>query len=407
MYLYKRYVDDTNCAGSKMPPGARFKEGNIVIDERQIESDEDIPADKRTAELMKEIANTICTYIQVETDYPSKNKEGRMPILDLSVEVVENNILYRHYRKEIANFQVLRETSAMPTKMKRTCLIQEAIRILRNTSRAHPDNVKNEFLSEFSLRMKESGYPSKFRLGVITCATKAYQKQLKKDQDGICPMYRPKGYQEETRRKKKEINKMSWYKPYETVLFCPPTPRSELFKQLNNIAQDSVKAGGLKIKVVERAGRSIKSLMPGLDKGSTCGRQDCFVHSSGKRGDCNAEGIVYMGTCTLCAEQNVKCTYIGESSRSCYVRGRQHMMAISNPERNRNNAFARHTLEYHPQETPQFTMEVISKFKTPLERQIAEGIEIYNSNSNITMNSKLDHYQPAFHRLIFTNQLAD
>ena len=83
------------------------------------------------------------------------------------------------------------------------------------------------------------------------------------------------------------------------------------------------------------------------------------------------------------------------------------MTAINNPERNRHNAFARHALEHHPQETPQFTMEVIGKYRTPLERQIAEGIEIYNSNSNITMNSKLDHYQPTFHRLIFTNQLAD
>ena len=151
---------------------------------------------------------------------------------------------------------------------------------------------------------------------------------------------------------------MSWYKPYDTVMFCPPTPRSELFKQLNGIAQDNIKAGGIKTNVAERAWRSIKSLMAGLDKDSTCRRPDCFIYSSGNRGDCNAEGVVYEGTCTLCADNNVSATYIAETSRSGYVRVRQHMTAIDIPGGREHGAFARHTLEQHAQESTRFTVEI-------------------------------------------------
>ena len=51
-------------------------------------------------------------------------------------------------------------------------------------------------------------------------------------------MYRPKGYKREQRKKMKEVKRVSWYKPYDSVLFCPPTPQSELFKQLNEVAQE-------------------------------------------------------------------------------------------------------------------------------------------------------------------------
>ena len=60
--------------------------------------------------------------------------------------------------KEMANLKVIMADSAMPYKMKKIRLIQEVVRILRNTSRGIDDTVKNQQLTEFSLRMKESGY---------------------------------------------------------------------------------------------------------------------------------------------------------------------------------------------------------------------------------------------------------
>ena len=201
----------------------------------------------------------------------------------------------------------------------------------------------------------------------------------------------------------KEVKRVSWYKPYDSVLFCPPTPQSELFKQLNEVAQETKNSGGMSIKVIERAGRRLNSLMPGLRVTRQCLHTDCFVHSNGGQGDCDVEGVVYRGKCIACEENNVTSTYIGETSRSAYVRGRQHMAAIHNASNCMHNAFARHMIEYHPHQDPKFRIDIIGKYKSALERQIAEGVEIFNMTCDIPMNSKLDHYQPAFSRIRFTN----
>ena len=45
------------------------------------------------------------------------------------------------------------------------------------------------------MRMKLSGYSEKFRLEVMSCGVAGYEKP------GICPLYRPKGYIKEERKK--------------------------------------------------------------------------------------------------------------------------------------------------------------------------------------------------------------
>ena len=81
-------------------------------------------------------------------------------------------------------------------------------------------------LSEFSLRIKESGYSEKFRLEVATSGVAGFKKQLARAADGVCPLYRPKGYKAKERSRKKLIGKRLWYKPFTTVLFCTPSPGS-------------------------------------------------------------------------------------------------------------------------------------------------------------------------------------
>ena len=117
------------------------------------------------------------------------------------------NIIYQFYRKEMANFLVLMKASAMPTRMKRVCLIQEVIRILRNTKRQLPDRYKERYLIEFSLRMKDSGYSASFRKEVIESGIVGYKRQLQRQEEGICPLHRPKGYMAEVARKKKELQR--------------------------------------------------------------------------------------------------------------------------------------------------------------------------------------------------------
>ena len=79
---YSRYVDDDWITMPAVNPGVKYKEGQLVIKEDQIETDLAVCEDKRTADLTAEIANSIHPSIQVKPDYPSSHIDGRMPLLD-------------------------------------------------------------------------------------------------------------------------------------------------------------------------------------------------------------------------------------------------------------------------------------------------------------------------------------
>ena len=96
--------------------------------------------------------------------------------------------------------------------------------------------------------------------------------------------------------------------------------------------------------------------------------------------------------------------YVGESSRSAYQRGLQHVYALKDPKRHTHNAFCKHIMENHKGDTKvKFKVDVMKRFQRPLERQLYEGIEIFRANADIVMNSKQDHYQPAIGRMVVTN----
>ena len=93
--------------------------------------------------------------------------------------------------------------------------------------------------------------------------------------------------------------------------------------------------------------------------------------------------------------------YIGESSRSGYMRGKKHLEAIRYHHKHQSNAFAKHIKEKHDGKITKFTMSMIKYPNTPLERQVREGIEIVRAGADFVLNSKLDHFQPAIRRVRF------
>ena len=276
--------------------------------------------------------------------------------------------------------------------------------------------------------MMESQYPEKFRREVMEGGIRGYEKQVQRHNEGICPLHRPKGYEADERSRKKNVQRVAWYKPYDTVLFCPPTPSSKLAKQLKTIADDTYKNTHMRIKVVEKAGIKIKSLLPGLKEKEPCRRVECFIHKNGGKGKCKTENVVYEGKCMTCSSKGptskpdkqgqikqiqrtpgTQSLYVGESSRSAYQRGMQHIAAIEQPERHKTNAFAKHIIECHKgdHEDVKFKVNVVKSFKRPLERQIYEGVAIHNAKVDLLMNSKLDHYQPAVGRVVITNDVRN
>ena len=77
------------------------------------------------------------------------------------------------------------------------------------------------------------------------------------------------------------IKKRSWYKPFSTVLFCPPSPGSILVKELRKVAEEETRGKGWTVKVVERAGVKLAHQVPGLKEPTVCKKGDFFIHISG------------------------------------------------------------------------------------------------------------------------------
>ena len=74
--------------------------------------------------------------------------------------------------------------------------------------------------------------------------------------DKVKPLYRSKDWNRTERVKERERKKGTWFKGdgSEAVFFVDATPESELAKE----CRKEFKKSGLKVKVVERSGRSIK-----------------------------------------------------------------------------------------------------------------------------------------------------
>ena len=196
----------------------------------------------------------------------------------IQTRVEDGQVIYLFYKKDVANPLLLRASSAMPLKMKRTALIQEALRGLLRTKRELPWKTKANILSEFSHKMLCSGYWEQFRLEVIQEAIRLYdQKCLKADQGiGIEPLHRLRSYKREERRKKKLMAPYMWYRPADAPLFVPAFPGSILQKKIQEVTNKHTQRLRKSVRVVETAGKKIGGVLINLDV-TGCWWPDCYL----------------------------------------------------------------------------------------------------------------------------------
>eukprot|EP00794_Sanderia_malayensis_P013086 gene13086-14428_t len=104
--------------------------------------------------------------------------------------------------------------------------------------------------------MQFSGYKQNERVNTYKRAKGIFDKMIQRDQEGKCPLYRGKFWQCEERQSRKEEKKHNWYrkKGDEVVLFVDATPHGQLAKE----CRQALKESEIKIKVVEKAGKSLK-----------------------------------------------------------------------------------------------------------------------------------------------------
>ena len=96
-------------------------------------------------------------------------------------------------------------------------------------------------------------------------------------------------------------------------------------------------------------------------------RQDKIAKAS-----CTGEGINYVLECITCRRKGVKRRYYGESGRSGYQRGREHMREIR--EGIMAHPMVSHFWEEHNGRRQEIIMRITSNHLTPLEWHVQESI---------------------------------
>ena len=261
-------------------------------------------------------------------------------------------------------------------------------------------------------KMARSGYPESYRLEVIKSGVTGFERQLEASRAGQKPLFRPREWQQEERRKGKMVKKSSWYRPADCVGFYPPTPRGELNQEINKVLKEEGRRIGFNLRAVETGGVSLAKMLvkPDLKRGEPCGRPGCVLDqtSGGAGGPHNVASCLYRGSCNLCDAIGETGEYWGESGFCGSHRTSQHDMDVVN--RKETNAFAKHLAVFHPNEQgniANFNIQVESLFKKPLTRQKTEAVKIQSSTATHRMNSKAEHRQPAMLRVRLTRENDD
>ena len=396
MPLYERYVDDSNQVAVAPEKGARYdrESRKIVIDENGAREDEQ--KDERLARVLSEIANDIMPCIKMEADWPSKNRDDRLPILDMKVWTdADGNVLYTHYEKPMSRRSVLNAKSAHPASCKKSVHIQEILRRIMNCSRRVPwEQETAPCVTDYMMRMREAGYSQSYRRRVLMAAIKIYDQKMEDERRGVRPMFRPKTWKKEERRKEKEKKRKEWAlkKGHIAPIFVPATPGGELAREMREIADREAKHG-IHFNIIEVGGRTLRSEIQRSNPTATpgCSKDDCpgCKEERGKGGKCHKSNINYKIEC-----QNCKGVYIGETSKNLYTRSTQHYQNSSETDSFMN----RHHQEEHLGKDRRFLAKVTHTNKDCLTRQIREGVLIRRSKQPI-LNSKSEWFQPPLFRI--------
>ena len=181
--------------------------------------------------------------------------------------------------------------------------------------------------------------------------------------------------------------------------------------------------------MVERAGMKLQDLLVKDPwKGKDCGRENCFPCTTklrkekGSMKDCTKRNLIYEIKCTTCEEKAHKqiedefedaeivkerkkearlYKYIGETSRSAYERGFEHLDKLASLST--QSMMLRHMVDQHEGEDMgkvKWDMEIKEFKKSAFERQIKEGVLIQReSEKHNILNSKSEWNQSTIPRL--------
>ena len=408
--LVRSYVDDVTEIAKALDPGVRFDETRMkmVRIPELVESDNGVPEDERTMEELRKIANTIFKCVQFTTECPSGQENGKVPVLDLQLYVGDDGLVkHEHYEKPCTNAFVLPATSAHSKKMRMSVLVEEGLRRLRNCSRGLDACVRRRVMTAWAMKLKRSGYPETVRHQVITEAVRKFEKMCKEEDEGGRPVHRARSWQKSARRLEKERKGTTWHKSNPERVSAPliidPTAGA-LTEKMKAVCKDFGATMGMDVKVVERAGKAVKSDAKSEPlRNKSCGRDNCMCCSSGNEGGCETNSIAYKIECQGCLAAGKSAEYEGESARNGFSRGLEHQDSLR--KEREDSPLWKHCQLVHNGEKQTFSMSVVGSFQSCLERQINEAVRISSNTADHILNSKSEFHQAPIVRVVTTNGL--
>ena len=373
--LYSRYVDDGNIA-VEPPEDLRFR---TMAD-----------TEAGTMEQIKTIANSIHWSIQVKVDFPSKHENKRVPTLDTEMWLEEvdvggtrkHQILYSYYEKEMSSRYLVHKNTAIPQSSKMNILVNELLRVMRNTSLRIMQAEKDSHVQHFITKMQLSGYNQEDRIHVYQKAKRIFAEKV--DGKEVYPHVDKFARQSEMTREKIH-KKRTWFKNgrYKSVFYVDATPDGSLA----NDCQKILNRCELPVKVMEKTGDSLKSLLTKSNpfKSSNCEDPSCPVCLRECGINCRSSDVVYQNYCEH--HETCKGIYDGETADKIKERFKEHIDdARLRPD---TSAMQRHAVEQHNGEAVEFKVKILGSCPgDALLRQCMEAVAIRDENP--TLNGRTE-----------------
>ena len=373
--LYSRYVDDGNTAIQRPE------------DLRDCPNDE---AEKETMERVKAIANLIHQSIQVKVDYPSNHEDERMPILDTKMWIGEvevrgkmrHQILYTYYEKAMSSKHVLHKESAISRGSKINILVNELLRVMRNTSLRVQQEEKDKHVQHFINKMQFSGYNQEDRVLVYQKAKRKFEEKIRGKE--VYPHVDKATRMRESTRERVQ-KKREWFKQgkYKGVFYVDATPGGSLARECQKVLDRC----GIPIKTMEKTGDSIKKLLTKSNpfKPNNCGDPSCPVCTRDCKINCRSNDVVYQNYCVH--RESCGGEYDGETSDVIRDRFKEHLDdARLRPE---TSYMQKHIEEHHNGEQVEFKVRILGSCPgDAMLRQCMEAVVIRDENPS--MNSRAE-----------------
>ena len=435
VHLLTKYVDDVVVVCDKLELGSRFKGGRIVIEAEDVANDvrEGRTMEDVTFKVQNEMANSILSFLEFTGEYAM---EGRpIPCLDTEVWVGEptndgpwyemedrakelipgrpttapvRQVIYRFYKKPMASRLTMLARSALQNNSKVATASAEITRCLKRTSTALGMRENEVVLMRYMDELAGMGFGTEWRSRVLRSALLGYRRILYNETVGKTRRNRLSACTAIKRRVQKLCGSNTWFKqssnedvqeckkrtpkfqvggekPTESIMFIPYTEGSTFKKSLQEA--ECHLAGYGTIRYIETTGRTLESSLVVKDPWSgSCHRDNCFPCISGRTGQCQKQNVTYRIDCQLCKLEGKVATYFGETARTMYDRGSEHLSGLvsGNPD----NVLVQHMEEEHQGTEPEFTMKLVKSHRSPLYRQVHEGVLIDQFQGDMSMNRK-------------------